>query len=115
MVKKLLIPALITVLLAAAVIVLIRTFWEGNPPSAQIVTGQSPRSVALSRSIVFPGGKKSYVGLLRGERAQKQYVGTGRGKPTQIEINQDLSTGDRAIVPEDVAMGDGLKARIEGQ
>ena len=81
------------------------------------ILAQDGREVpVLPRSAVFSEAQGQFVWVVRNDRVRKLAVETGRSTSDLVQMTRGLAVGDEVIVPSDVPLYDGMRARVaEGQ
>lgn len=93
---------------------------EGLRPNIHVdveILAQDGREVpVLPRSAVFSEAQGQFVWVVRNDRVRKLAVETGRSTSDLVQMTRGLAVGDEVIVPSDVPLYDGMRARVaEGQ
>lgn len=85
----------------------------GMTVDVDILTTNIPRTLLVPTSAIGKDGKRTYVYVLRGNKAAKTYVRTGTANDTQTSIASGLAPGDRVVTAaNDPLLHDGSEITV---
>lgn len=85
----------------------------GMTVDVDILTTNIPKTLLVPTSAIGKDGKRTYVYVLRGNKAAKTYVRTGTANDTQTSIASGLAPGDRVVTAaNDPLLHDGSEITV---
>jgi multidrug efflux pump subunit AcrA (membrane-fusion protein) len=80
----------------------------------QILAPGGAKAASLPRNAVFTEGEEQFVWIVKGARAARRAVETGRSTASRIEITAGLGVGDEVILGDD-RIEEGARVRVDAQ